>query len=152
AIDFFFRFVVVAELDENVIARAQLIDNGLPSSLGNERPGASSVLRAVFNDYFVGLKKFSEHFPPAGFRSLLRWFLRHRRIAREINCQRSVLCMDESLTGKSAEQKQNRELDFHTSVTSFPLIRTLRSSNPSTFFTMFSFATLSKVQSSKRTL
>src|SRR6266542_5048068 len=63
AIDFFLRFIVMSELNKNVIAFVKLIDDCLPTVLRNECASTTAVLRTVVDDHLVVLEKLPQHLP-----------------------------------------------------------------------------------------
>ena len=80
--------VVVTELDEYVIARAQPVADARPPPLGAERLGRTAVGGVVLDDYrFV--EQRLEHVAPPAFGVLLVELLGGaRRIADEVDAQR----------------------------------------------------------------
>ena len=75
--------VVVTELDEHVVARLHAVDDRPPAPLGDERPRAPPVHRAVGDAHLGGIEASLKRLAPSRLRPLVGLLLRHRRVTRE---------------------------------------------------------------------
>src|SRR5690606_16320848 len=75
--------VVVAELDEDVVARPDLLQQRVPAPLRLEAARAPAVAREVHYTHPIDIEVLLQRLTPACFRPAGRKLLRHRRIARQ---------------------------------------------------------------------
>src|SRR5262249_3349616 len=86
AVHFFFGFVIVAELNKDVVAGFDVGQKVGPKPLRDESPGASSILGVIPDlNLLVTIEERLQAFAPAGFRPFGRQFFRHGGIASKMN-------------------------------------------------------------------
>ncbi len=85
AVGLVLRFVVVPELDEDVIACMQRVDDALPASFRDESAGAAPVSRVILDTDAGGIEEILQHLAPPGLGTFLGELWSHRRIACEMN-------------------------------------------------------------------
>jgi hypothetical protein len=80
-VGFIAGLIIVAELDKDVIAGLQIIDDTAPQSFFDEGARTATIARPVFDDDGVGIEVLLKRFAPTGFRPTIGLLGRHRRIA-----------------------------------------------------------------------
>ena len=71
----------MAELNEDIVAIFEIVEDLLPMAFGNKRIGAAAIQCSVVDTNRSVLEIFTEHFAPAGFGPLVRQLDRASRIA-----------------------------------------------------------------------
>src|SRR5215471_19069830 len=108
----FALLVVVSELDEDVIALSQSIDNGLPATFIDETLRASTVLRVILDSDFCAAELALQIFAPTRLGPFVGRLLRQRGITGEIDHDRRVLGQSLEAAGQDNKQ-QSQNPYFH---------------------------------------